>query len=154
MQREYPAAPIASVAVAVRREDRLLLTRRKYEPRRGRWVLPGGVIELGESVHQAARREIREECGIEIEIQRVIDVEDRIFHDEAGRVQYHYILIILWAEHRGGTLVPASDIDAAEWVREGDLESYDIPNTSIRSIRQAFRAVRGEDRPSYPNDGT
>lgn len=152
MRREYPAAPVASVAVAVRREDRLLLTRRRYEPRRGRWVLPGGVIELGESVTQAARREIREECGIEIEIQRVIAVEDRIFHDPAGRVQYHYILIILLGEHRGGTLVPASDVDAAEWVGEEELEHYDIPDTSRESIRRAFRALRGEDRPSSSSD--
>lgn len=139
MQREYPTRPIITVAVALRDGERILIVRRKNEPRRGMWVLPGGAIELGETVHQAAARELDEECEVEIEPLRFLGVEDRIFPDQAGKVQYHYVLIVLLAKYKGGGLTASSDIDAAEWAREEDLPGYDIPDEVQRILYQAFR---------------
>lgn len=140
MQREYPDRPFVSVAVAVRDGDRLLITRRKNEPRRGRWALPGGVIEVGETVREAAVRELQEECGIEIQPLRVVDVADRVFRDEEGRVQYHYVLVVLLSKYLSGEVKSSSDIDAAEWVQEENLDGYDIP----REVREVMLRVLGE----------
>lgn len=139
MQREYPERPIVTVAVALRDGDRMLIVRRKNEPRRGMWVLPGGAIELGETVNEAAERELREECGVEMQPLRFLGVEDRIFPDEHGRIQYHYVLIVLFGKYKGGRLTTASDIDAAEWVREEDLSRYDIPDEVLRVLHRGFR---------------
>ncbi|MBI2846127.1 MAG: NUDIX hydrolase [Chloroflexi bacterium] len=138
MQREYPDRPIVTVAVALRDGERMLIVRRKNQPRRGMWVLPGGAIELGETVHQAAVRELREECGAEIKPLRFLGVEDRIFPDKESRVQYHYVLIVLLAKYKGGGITASSDIDAAEWVREEDLPRYDIPDEVLRILHRAF----------------
>jgi ADP-ribose pyrophosphatase YjhB (NUDIX family) len=95
MKREYPETPIAGVGLVVVKGDKVLLVKRGKEPGRGRWGLPGGAVELGETVAQAAEREVDEECGIKIEIRDVIEVIDRIIPDDDGRIRYHYILIDL-----------------------------------------------------------
>ncbi len=88
MKREYPEAPIAAVGVVVLKDADVLLIRRGKEPIRGWWSLPGGAVELGETVRQAAEREIREECNVEIEATEVIEVLDAITRDDEGRVHY------------------------------------------------------------------
>jgi 8-oxo-dGTP diphosphatase len=132
--RAYPAHPMVGVSVLVFNDGKVLLVRRGHEPRKGRWSLPGGVVELGETVRDAARREIREECHIEIEIERTLDVLDRIFKDPDGRVQYHYVLIVLLARYKSGELRADSDIEAAEWADVHDLARYDLPDEQQRLI--------------------
>ncbi len=118
------------------KDGKVLLVRRGHEPRKGRWSLPGGVVELGETVRDAARREIREECHIEIEVERTLDVLDRIFKDPDGRVQYHYVLIVLLARYKSGELRADSDIEAAVWADVHDLPRYDLPDEQQQLIAQ------------------
>jgi 8-oxo-dGTP diphosphatase len=127
---------MVGVSVLVFNDGKVLLVRRGHEPRKGRWSLPGGVVELGETVRDAARREIREECHIEIEIERTLDVLDRIFKDPDGRVQYHYVLIVLLARYKSGELRADSDIEAAEWADVHDLARYDLPDEQQQLIAQ------------------
>ncbi len=133
-ERAYPVRPILGVSVLVFKEGKILLVRRGREPRQGRWSLPGGVVELGETVRDAARREIREECQIEIEIEKTIDILDKIFRDPQGRVQYHYVLIALRARPRSGELRAASDVEAAEWVELSQLDHYELPPDQLELI--------------------
>jgi len=134
--RAYPPHPIVGVSVLVFKDGKILLVRRGHEPRKGRWSLPGGAIELGETVRQAAIREVREECHIEIEIERTLDVLDRIFKDPNGRVQYHYVLVVLRARYKSGELRADSDIEAAEWADMYDLAQYDLPDEQQQFIAQ------------------
>lgn len=136
-ERLYPTHPIVGVSVLVFNDSKILLVRRGHEPRKGRWSLPGGVVELGETIRDAAVREIREECHIEIEVIKILDVFDRIFRDADGRVQYHYVLIALLARYTSGELRPDSDIEAAEWADVHDLSRYDLPDEQQRLIAHA-----------------
>ena len=139
MRREYPSAPIPSVGVVVCRGDRVLLVLRGQEPSRGKWSIPGGVVEVGETVRDAARREVIEECGLEIEVRDVIDVIDSIVHDEKGKVRYHYTLIDLLATYVRGELMVGSDIDDARWVTEDELTEFDLTKTTLPVIRKALQ---------------
>jgi len=138
VRREYPSGPVASVGVIVLRGKEVLLVRRGQEPSRGLWSTPGGVIELGETLREAARREVREECSIEVEPGEVIEVVERIFPDENGRIRFHYVLIDLAARYLAGEARPASDILECRWVRAEELESLELTQGLIPIIRKAL----------------
>lgn len=121
MRREYPSSPIAGVAAVVFSEDRVLLTLRGNEPSRGRWGLPGGVVELGEKVEDAVVRETEEETGIRIKLKRLLTVFDSIVRDDEGGIRYHYVLSEYLCEAVGGTLRPSSDAIDVRWVPLEDL---------------------------------
>lgn len=139
MQREYPSAPIPSVGVMVFKDREVLLVLRGQEPSKGRWSIPGGVVELGETIREAARREVLEECGVEIEVGDVVDVLDAVLRDEEGRVQYHYVLIDLMANYVRGDLSAGSDIVDVHWVKEEEVASFDMTARTPLVIRKAFR---------------
>jgi len=125
--RWYPQLPIVAVHALIFEEGRILLVKRSKEPSKGRWSLPGGRIELGEAIYEAARREVFEECSIEIEIERVLDVRDNIIRDDEGRVRYHFVLIDLLARYMGGEIKAQSDAEDARWVTTDELAELDIP---------------------------
>lgn len=141
MNREYPEAPIVAVGVVVKRGHEVLLVRRLNEPSRGRWSLPGGAVELGETVREAARREVWEECRLQVEPDEVVAVVDNIVHDEAGRIRFHYVLIDLLAEYVGGEAAAASDIGDARWVREEELEELDVTEKASQLVREMLRSA-------------
>ncbi len=126
MQREYPDAPIVTVGLIVRRGDRVLLVQRGKEPNKGRWSIPGGAVEAGETLRAAAEREVREECNIEARAGEVAGVFEAIVPDDAGRARFHYVIIDFLAEYRGGELAAASDSAAARWVGLAELSELDV----------------------------
>jgi len=136
MHREYPEAPIVAVGVVVRKDDEVLLVRRLNEPSKGRWSVPGGVVELGETIREAARREVQEECGLEVKPGEVLAVVDTIVRDEAGRVRFHYVIVDLLAEYLGGQLTPASDISEARWVKREELAELDVTEKALQLLRR------------------
>ena len=124
MQREYPAAPIAGVgAIVVSAEEpaRVLVVRRGREPMRGIWSLPGGVLELGETLHEGVRREIKEETGLDVEVVAHIETFERTSRDDDGRVRYHYVISDWLCRVTGGELQCGDDADAAEWLTETEI---------------------------------
>ncbi|MGA9348934.1 MAG: NUDIX hydrolase [Anaerolineae bacterium] len=141
MNREYPEAPIVAVGVVVKRGREVLLVRRLNEPSRGRWSLPGGVVELGETVREAARREVQEECGLQVEPGEVLAVMANIVRDEAGRVRFHYVLIDLLAEYVGGELAPASDIGDARWVSKKELGELDVTEKARQFVQEVLSSA-------------
>jgi 8-oxo-dGTP diphosphatase len=126
MRREYPSAPLPSVGAVVLDGDKVLLVRRGQEPSRGKWSIPGGVMELGETIRETACREVMEECGVEIEPGDVIEVRDAIVRDKAGRIQFHYVLVDVIAGYVSGELTVGSDVEDARWTSKQDLSKLDL----------------------------
>jgi len=131
--RQYPSRPYVGVGVVIFRGEEVLLAQRGKWPRRGTWSIPGGAQELGETVHEAGRREIREETGLEIDIIGLIDVVDAITHDDDGEVLFHYTLVDLVAEWRSGEAQALDDVAGVRWVTIGALDDYEL-RSSTRDV--------------------
>ncbi len=138
MKREYPDRPLVGVGGVVIHRNRVLLVRRKREPLKGEWSIPGGLIELGEELAEGARRELREETGLEVEPLEVLAVFDRI-QRAGGRVRYHFVIVDYLCRLKGGRLAPASDVAEACWVARKDLGRYHLTEKATEVILQAFR---------------
>jgi len=123
MQREYPSAPIVGIGAVVVERGRVLLVRRGREPLKGHWTLPGGVLEVGESLTAGVAREVMEETGLHVEAIELVELVDRI-HREEGRVRYHYVIADYLCRVRGGVLQAASDADAVRWVERAEWNSH------------------------------
>lgn len=126
MNREYPDRPIVGVGAVIFVDQAVLLVRRNQEPGRGQWSLPGGVVELGETLWEALKRELKEEVSIGIMIGGLISVFDRIVRDLENLVQYHYILVDYWGWMTSGQPHPGSDVSEVRLVGPGQLESFQI----------------------------
>lgn len=136
-ERRYPDRPLVGVGVVIWRDDQVLLVRRAKPPRQGEWSLPGGAQELGETVFEAARREVREETGLEVEITGLITVVDAIRRDQAGAVAYHYTLVDVAAEWRAGEAQALDDAAEVAWAAPDALEKFDLWSETLRVIRLA-----------------
>lgn len=141
MRRDYPDRPVVGVGVVVWRGHRVLLVRRGRPPRAGQWSLPGGAQELGESVRAAARREVREETGLELGELRLVDVVDSIERDEEGRVRRHYTLVDFTADAIGGRERPGSDAAALAWFRLRELRALGLWEPTLAVIEAARRLL-------------
>ncbi len=128
--REYPRSPMVGVGVVVVRGDRCLVARRGHAPSAGAWSLPGGRVEVGETLREAALRELAEECGpdLRVEIQGVAFVVDRISRDAAGRVRYHFVLVDFVAEDLSGEPRAGTDAHDVRWATPAELET--MPTTA------------------------
>ena len=141
VRREYPEAPIVGVGAVVIRDQQVLLVCRANEPNRGQWSIPGGTVELGETLAQAVAREVWEECGVRVEAGQVLATFDLIRRDAQGLVLYHYVLLDLAARYLSGDPVAATDALAARWVTAAELDQLDIIPRLVPVLRQALRAM-------------
>jgi ADP-ribose pyrophosphatase YjhB (NUDIX family) len=144
LQREFPLAPLVGVGAVIVHEDRVLLVQRGREPMKGRWTIPGGLIEVGEMLHEAVVRETREETGLDIEPMELIELLDRI-HREEGRVRYHYVIADYLCRVTGGTLAAADDAAAARWVERAELNSHSalaIDPITARVVEAGLRRAK------------
>lgn len=137
MGREFPDRPVVGIGVVVWRAERVVLIRRAKNPRRGEWSLPGGAQKLGETVFEAARREVKEETGLDVEIKGLIDVVDSVQRTDDGRVRYHFTLVDVMAEWRRGKAVAGGDAEAVIWADADDLERFQLWRETTRIIRLA-----------------
>lgn len=126
MSREYPDRPWVGVGCIVFRGEQVLLVQRGKPPRLGMWSLPGGAQHLGEAAEEAARRELREEAGIEVGAMELAAVVDAVSHDEDGRVRFHYTIVDFCAEWMGGEARAADDVQAVAWAAPHELDRYDL----------------------------
>jgi 8-oxo-dGTP diphosphatase len=138
LKRLYPDHPVVGVGAIIVSEGKILLEKRKNEPSRGKWSIPGGLVELGESVEQAIIREVKEETGLDVEAPRLIDVVDNISLDAKGKVKYHYVIVDYLVNIRGGLPKAASDADELKWVPLSEVEEYDL----TKSFRDFFQRNR------------
>ena len=135
MKREYPTQPIVGVGALIVHEGKLLLVKRGVDPDKGKWSIPGGAVELGEKMRDAVIREVKEECGLDVEIavDKPLDAIDNITISEDGRLRYHYVLLQFLVRLKGGTLRPASDVLDAKWVPFDKVKTYELTE-SFRSF--------------------
>ena len=137
--RRYPKRPMVGVGAIMLRRDRILMAQRGKEPLKGWWSLPGGALEIGESLHDGVCREVREETGLEIVPLGVLEIFERIIRDDAGAPEYHYVLIDYMCRITGGKLFPGDDVCAVDWVRQRDLPGLQITEGTLAVIEKAFR---------------
>ncbi|HEV3037054.1 MAG TPA: NUDIX domain-containing protein [Candidatus Angelobacter sp.] len=142
MRREYPDRPIVGVGAIIVDQGRVLLARRGNPPRMGQWSLPGGVVELGETLRAAAEREALEETGLVVEAGEVVEVLDRIIPGSNGTVQFHYVLIDFLCTCRGGELRAGGDAAEVSWSMENEVENYGLEQITLDVIKKAFRTMK------------
>lgn len=132
MKRLYPRQPLVGVGAVLVCSGKILLEKRKNEPGRGKWSIPGGLVELGEVSGQTVMREVREETGLVVENPGLMDVVDDVELDGDGKVKYHFVIIDYLVRLKGGTLKAASDAAELRWVRLDEVESYVLTGTFRR----------------------
>jgi 8-oxo-dGTP diphosphatase len=143
MPRRYPEHPLLGIgAIIFEDQDRILMVERAGNPLKGYWSLPGGLVETGETLETAVKREILEETGLQVEPQQMFELFERIMHDAQGQAEYHYVLLDYLCKVVGGTLQAGDDVSRAEWVRREDLPSLLITEGTLDVIERAYRARR------------
>jgi 8-oxo-dGTP diphosphatase len=123
-------------------DGRVVLIKRKYEPLKGQWSLPGGMVELGETLEAALAREMLEETGLRVDVGPVIEVFDRIMRDEEHRVRYHYVLIDYLCWPADGSLQAGSDVDVAIWADPATLGEYALTEKATSVIQRGLMLAR------------
>lgn len=145
MSREYPDHPRVGVGAIVLHERRVLLVKRGKAPALGKWSLPGGLVDLGETTREAVVREVAEECGLRITVVDVAGVVERVVRDEAGRIRYHYVLVDYLALPEGTCVAPGSDAADVRWVEVDRLTDLDTTEGLLDMVRRA-QALKEGDR--------
>jgi len=145
-RRRYPDRPIVAVGAAVCRNGRVLIVQRGKAPSKGVWTVPGGAVDLGETMRQAAAREVLEECNIEVEVGEVVGILDNIIRDPPGqgapgraeRVLYHYAIVDFAARYVRGDLAPSDELMDAAWVLPSELDAYRVPAKARELLLKAL----------------
>jgi ADP-ribose pyrophosphatase YjhB (NUDIX family) len=144
MRRRYPKHPLLGVGALIftraGRRGPILLVERGGKPLKGYWSLPGGLVEPGEPLEDAVRREVKEETGLEIQPMRLFEIFQRIMRDAKGRVEYHYVLADYVCKVVGGKLRAGDDVSRAEWARRSELERYRLTEGTLEVIERAFES--------------
>jgi ADP-ribose pyrophosphatase YjhB (NUDIX family) len=135
--RVYPARPIVGVGCVVFLGGRVLLIKRRFDPLAGRWSLPGGTLEVGETLAEGLAREVREETGLDVEVGPVVDVFDRITRDPDGRVRYHFVLVDFLCRRLDGDPVAGSDVSEVALVGVAGLPAYNLTAKTLDVITRA-----------------
>lgn len=137
MRRDYPDRPFLGVGAIIIDDSRVLLVRRANPPLQGEWSIPGGLVETGETTRDAIVREVLEETGLNVEVIRLVEVFERILHDEQSRVQYHYVLLDYACRVLGGTIRAESDVGEVCWSKVDELEFLSVAAETCVVIRKA-----------------
>jgi len=149
VSREYPDRPVVGVGGVVIENGRTLLIRRGSEPLRGQWSIPGGTLELGETLEEGVARELREETGLEVRVIELIEVFDRIYLESAAAEEakrkgprFHYVIVDYLCERLSGVAVAGSDVTELAFAAEEELGGFGLTETATRILRKAFAMAK------------
>ena len=134
-KREYPDRPVVGIGAVVIRDGKVLLIRRGVAPGRGLWAVPGGSLELGETLQQGAEREILEETGITIRAREPIYAFDFFERDPDGRIRFHFVIVDLAADYIRGDVKGADDALEARWLAPGDLDHLPVSKNTLKLLQ-------------------
>lgn len=143
MRREFPEVPLVGVGAIIIKGERVLLVKRAHPPLQAQWSIPGGVLEVGELVREAAIREAREETGLVVETGELLGVYDRILRNPEKRVQYHYVLIDFLCRPVGGELQAADDAAEVQWFTQAELPALKLAADTHEVIGKGFAKLVG-----------
>jgi 8-oxo-dGTP diphosphatase len=138
MKREYPDTPLVGVGAIIIEGDGVVLVKRGHAPQQGRWSIPGGVLEVGETLRKAVVREALEETGLAIEPGELLGVFERVLPDDEGRMKYHYVLIDFLCRRVAGELAAADDAEEARWFRREELPGLELARETEEVILKGF----------------
>ncbi|MGA8144693.1 MAG: NUDIX hydrolase [Candidatus Acidiferrales bacterium] len=141
-RREYPEQPMVGVGGVVIADGRALLIRRGSPPLEGEWSIPGGMLEINETIVEGVQRELLEETAIEVKVLELIEVFERITTDTDGRAKYHFVILDYLCEVVQGEALAGSDVTDVAWVEEAELAKYSLTPTATRVIQKAFEMVK------------
>ena len=139
--RQYPERPIVGVGAVIVDGDRVVLVKRAHEPLKGEWSLPGGSVEVGETLVDAVAREVREETGLTVRVGPLVEVLDRVHRGADGRVEYHFVLLDYRCTVVAGTLSHGSDASDACWARQDELQRYSLSDSAMRVVAKGLALV-------------
>jgi len=148
--RRYPERPVVGVGAVIVQDGRVVLIKRRFEPLAGQWSLPGGTLELGETLEAGVAREILEETGLEVEVGPVVEVFDRILLDPDQRVRYHFVLIDYLCRPVGGRLVAGSDVADAVLASPGELAGYRMTPKAVGVAERGLQMAAAASSPPWP----
>lgn len=137
MKREYPDQPIIGVGGIIFNSDTILLVKRDKAPGKGEWSLPGGAVELGETLLEALEREIEEETSLKVKIRDLVRVLERITHDNNGEIQFHYVIADYWGWSTSGTPSAGSDVSDTKFINLSQIKDMDLNNEVVQTIKMA-----------------
>jgi 8-oxo-dGTP diphosphatase len=138
MKRDYPERPLIGVGAVIVDGGRVVVVRRGHQPLKGEWSIPGGVLEIGETLRAGAAREALEETGLVVEAGEVLEVLDRVVRDGEGRIQFHYVLIDFLCRPTGGELRAGGDAEEARWISAGELDAFSIADSAAAVLRKGW----------------
>jgi 8-oxo-dGTP diphosphatase len=138
LKRRYPKQPIVGVGAVIICDGKILLEKRKGEPGRDKWTIPGGLMELGEGAEETVIREVREETNLEVEDPELIDVVNNIIADENAKIKYHFVIVDYYVKLKGGKLKAADDAAELRWIPFDEVKNYDL----TKSFREFFQRNR------------
>ncbi len=147
MKREFPEIPLVGVGAIILQNDRVVLVKRAKPPQQSQWSIPGGALEVGELLREAAVREAREETGLIIEPGELLGVYDRVLRDADHRVQYHYVLIDFLCCCVGGELAAADDATEVRWFKRDELQDLQLAADTLEVIEKGFAKLRPDINP-------
>lgn len=138
VRREYPSTPLVGVGTVTIKDGNILLVKRAFAPGAGKWSIPGGMVEIGEKLSEAAVRETEEETGIKVEVLELINVFDMIEKDEDGMCRYHYVLVDFLTKPVGGKETPSAEVSDLKWVPYEDAKKLDLTKTARKALEELF----------------
>jgi len=138
MKREFPEVPLVGVGAIIIENDRVVLVKRAHPPLQAQWSIPGGVLEVGELMREAAGREAREETGLVVEPGELLGVYDRVLRDGEKRVQYHYVLIDFLCRRVAGDLMAGGDAAEVRWFARAELSALKLAEDTLDVICKGF----------------
>lgn len=142
MQREYPQQPLVGVGAIIVEDGRVLLIRRAKAPLLGEWSIPGGMLELGETVRQGAEREALEETGLVVRANDLLGVFDRIVQDQTKRTLYHYVLVDFLCQRTSGDVLAAGDASDARWFTHAELSNLSLPEETLKVLQMGIAKAK------------
>ncbi|MEM3382423.1 MAG: NUDIX hydrolase [Nitrososphaerales archaeon] len=136
IRREYPDNPLVGVGAFIEKNDSVLLVKREHDPGKGKWSLPGGLVNLGERLSDAIKREVEEEVGLKVDVIKIIDVFDSIEYDDKGRVRFHYVIIGFMVKVLGGEVRCSKETSQIKWFKVDELKDLEMTITTRKLLKE------------------